>query len=478
MGTPIPSNEARFTLGEVIEATGAQPRGGAVGELSVAGVTSDSRGAVKGKLFVALRGENFDGHRFAQAAVRAGASAVLAEDASVQVTGAPLLRVASTLDALGALAQLHRRRWGGMVVAVGGSAGKTTTRSAISALLRELLPGLVHSSVGNLNNRIGVPMVLLGLQPQHRVAVIEIGTNQSGEVQKLAEISEPDVAILTLVALEHAQGLGDIDAIEREEGALLGQARRAAIANGDDERALRQLRSSPAPTKLAYGFARGCDYRIEAMSIRAIDETAVVFSRGGERRQEFRTSLLGKPGALAALAAICASELVVQRPVSAELLERALVGGGVGESGRLRPVTLSDGTLLLDDSYNANPASMQAAIEVAAEIARTRSARLLLVLGEMLELGPTSRDEHAALAPAVQASAASRLLAIGGDAQALAEAARGLGVASQFASDTSAALPLCRALVQPGDVVLFKASRGLGLERLVAALSDDRGVLA
>src|ERR1700742_74103 len=173
MATPIPANTVSFTVAEVAQATSGKFARGAAG-VAVDGVTTDSRGAVAGKLFVALVGEHFDGHRFAADAVRAGAKALpVTRAAGLEgvAEAVPVVEVDDTLVALGALARVHRRRWGGTVVAVAGSAGKTTTRSAISAALEAVLPGAVHSVAGNLNNRIGVPMVLFGVLPEHGAAV-------------------------------------------------------------------------------------------------------------------------------------------------------------------------------------------------------------------------------------------------------------------------------------------------------------------
>src|SRR5690606_5542807 len=202
MATGIPTNLAAFSLSEVARLTGGVQLGGAA--TRVVGVATDTRGDLRGKLFVALRGERFDGHQFIERAVRQGAAAVLAEDVPTSVTG---VKVASALDALGLLARAHRRRWAGRVIAVAGSAGKTTTRSVSAALLGALLGERLHGSPGNLNNRIGLPMVLLGLEPTHQLALLEVGTNRSGEVAALTATCEPDVCVLTLIDLEHTEGL-------------------------------------------------------------------------------------------------------------------------------------------------------------------------------------------------------------------------------------------------------------------------------
>ena len=179
---------------------------------------------------MALSGEHFDGHRFAGEAERAGARALLVRRGSDVRAGVPVVEVDDTLAALGALARLHRKRWGGVLVAVAGSACKTTTRSAVAAALEAVLPGAVHAVAGNLNNRVGVPMVLFGLCPEHGAAVVEIGTNATGEVRELVQVAAPNIGVLTLIDVEHSEGLGSLDEIEEEEGALLRSLPKTGVA--------------------------------------------------------------------------------------------------------------------------------------------------------------------------------------------------------------------------------------------------------
>jgi UDP-N-acetylmuramoyl-tripeptide--D-alanyl-D-alanine ligase len=469
MATPIPDNAAAFTLAEIAAASGGQIRPGA--SSSVRGVTTDSRGAVAGKLFVALSGESFDGHAFARAAVERGAAAVVIERPVELPEHATVVRVDSTLSTLGALARLHRRRWGGPVVAIGGSAGKTTTKSATAAALEASCPGAVHVSAGNLNNLVGVPMVLLGLEATHQVAVVEVGTNQRGEVARLATVCEPDVAVLTLIAIEHAAGIGDLDAIEAEEGdlfAALGSAG-TAIGNGNDERVVRRLRASSAATQLTYGTGDGADYRVVRREPMGLGASRIAIERPAGARLDLTVPLVGIPGALAAAAACAVADRIAGSPLAPELLARALAAIA-SEPGRLGPIELADGTVLIDDTYNANPASVIAAVEAAREIARSRGARLVLAIGEMRELGPLSASEHASLGARLAESGAAALVAIGGDAAHFLDSA-GAGMDSEFVPDALQAIPALRARIRPGDVVLVKASRGIRAERVVEALS-------
>lgn len=470
MATPIPENRAALSLAEIAGATGGEVRAGSAE--SVRGVTTDSRGDVAGKLFVALEGENFDGHEFAAQAVSAGAAAVLVSREIPLARDVTMVRVPSTLEALGRLSRLHRRRWGGTLVAIGGSAGKTTTKTAVASVLEALMPGAVHAARGNLNNQVGVPMVLFGLEPGHRVAVVEIGTNQRGEVDKLAAVSEPDVALVTLIALEHAEGIGDLDAVEAEEGALLSALGPGgtAIGNVDDVRVRRQLERSPAGLKIGYGTVPEAAYRLLSREPRGLTAAHLAIHRpSGDA--ELDIGLCGLPGALAALGALAVADRVLGEPVDAARAAAAIAA----EPGRLSPLVLGDGTVVLDDSYNANPASVKSSVEVAREIARARDARLVLVIGEMRELGAASAREHTALGRELGAGVAAALVLVGGDAELMLAPARAGGLDAVFVADAESALGPVLERVRPGDVVLVKASRGVRAERIVDGLVQAKG---
>jgi UDP-N-acetylmuramoyl-tripeptide--D-alanyl-D-alanine ligase len=478
VATPIPPNRASFTLPELVAATGAELVAGDC--TAVSGVTTDSRGDVRGQLFVALAGENFDGHDFARAAAESGARALLtSRPVEPRPNGVAVLRVADTLTALGSLAALHRRRWGSRVAVVGGSAGKTTTRTVVSAILSEVRPGAVHFAAGNLNNLVGVPMVLFGLGPEHRYGVVELGTNQPGEVRRLGEMVAPDVALLTLVALEHTAGLGSLDQIEVEEGDILRSLLPdgVAIANGDDTRALRQLRQSPARRRLSYGTGTNSDYRLLGRKVRGPRSVWLELARAGDDLA-VESPLVGEAGALAVLGGLAAAEALLGEPLESSALGRALGRPELVEPGRLVPVELADGSVVLDDSYNSNPASVRSSVQAARELAEQRGSRLLLVLGEMRELGADSAREHQRLGAELGDSGASHLFAVCGDARHLVDAARHSGVRAVFAPDAESVLPLLLEELNAGDVVLVKASRGVRAERVVSGLQRAKGLVA
>ena len=466
MASTLPENHARFTLGELADATGGTLSDASAAGNVITGVSTDSRAALRGKLFVALRGERFDGHTFAQGAADAGAAAIVAES-DVGALSVPVLRVGSTLTALGAIAAHHRNRFRGQLVGIAGSAGKTTTRSAVGAVLAAA--GAVHQTTGNLNNLIGVPLVLLGLGERHRYAVVELGTNAPGEVAALAGMARPDAGVLTLVGLEHTEGLGDLDGIEREEGALFERLEPSGIAIGniDDPRVLSRLERAPTDLRIGYGFGENAAVRCLSRSAAGLGKQrlAVQTPRG---RFVLELSLLGEAGAYAALAAVAVAEAVVPERLDPEVFSRAL--SSAGEPGRLEAHELPDGTVVLDDAYNANPASAVSSLKTAGEVAHDRQARLVLVLGEMRELGALSAREHARLGEVIAATGAAALIAVGGDAELFIAPAAKAGIASVFAADADAALTLAKARVRPGDVVLVKASRGVRAERVVKGL--------
>jgi UDP-N-acetylmuramoyl-tripeptide--D-alanyl-D-alanine ligase len=340
----------------------------------------------------------------------------------------------------------------------------------------------VHSPRGNLNNLIGVPMVLLGLSDAHALAVVEVGTNHTGEVARLSHLVQPDLAVLTRISLEHSEGLGGLDAIEQEEGALLRglSPRGIAVVNADDERCLRQAASCAAGRIVRYGLAQsaersGAEYRIVRHQSLSPQLTRVCIARPGAPEIELDSPLLGLPGAYALTAAIAANEALLERPLERGELQSALTSPALGEPGRLGVVELSDGSLVLDDTYNSSPASVRSSAAVARDLARQRGSRLVLVIGEMRELGAFSGAAHRELGPELASLDPDLLIAFGGDAQELLVGLEGARVRTAFALDAPGALELLESERRPGDVILVKASRGLRAERIVAGLTSGAG---
>lgn len=479
MATPIPPNQARFTPAEVARATGGTlVRDGR----PLGSVSTDTRTISPGALYVALRGESFDGHRFLPQAAAAGAGGVLISSAGDFPPAGSVIRVADTRVALGGLARFHRDRWastdGRKILAVGGSAGKTTTTRAIAALLDVLRPGEVQSTPGNLNNDVGLPMTLLLLDEPHHLGVVEIGTSHRGEIARLAAVARPDVAVLTLVAPEHTEGIGTLEDVAEEEGDLLAALGEdgIAIGNGDDPRVAVQVGRSPAARKVLYGFGEGCSLRALAREPRGLVGSLLRVAADVGAPVDYEVPLPGEAGALAALAALAAARAVVgaEAGVPPEALREALLRVAAVRDGRFAAETLADGTVLLDDTYNSNTGSARSSLKTARELADHLHRRLVLVLGEMRELGPLAAREHDEVARLAVEAAPALLVAVNGEAERFAHAARGAGIESAFfATGEEAAHHVVR-LVRPGDVVLVKASRGVRLETVASALRAAR----
>lgn len=493
MAAPLPTNRAPFSLAEVLAATSGQlvrdgrDAGRGAPPTAGVGVCTDTRGLAAGQVFVALSGARFDGHDHLQAAARGGAAIVVVGRDVAVPPGPAVVRVSDTVRALGDLARAHRRRWarsrrGGperRLVAVTGSAGKTTTRRAIAAVLAGA-GCRVHATSHNFNNQVGIPLTLLGLDDEHDVAVIEIGTNQRGEIAAGAAIAEPDVGVLTLVADAHGEGLGSAWDIAVEKGDLLAALPRdgIAIANGDDPRAAAQLLRSPARTWLRFGEDPACDVALVARELRGASGQHVRVRVLGLRPSvrplvELDVAMLGKAGVSAALAAIAAAEAVLpDGSPGSDVASRALGGASAREPGRMVPRPRADGGLVIDDAYNANPASTIASIEAAREIARAEGRGLVLVLGEMYELGASAPALHDEVARAAAMARPRAMVAVKGLAARYHEAAKRYGITSELVDDADAALAAARRLVAPGDLVLVKGSNGVGLARVADGLAD------
>lgn len=487
MSTPLPTNLAHFTPIEVVEATGGRLR--LDGKVGASVLSTDSRTLVRGCLYVALVGERFDGHAFVAAALEGGASIVVSEarpelESLVWPDGVSHVVVPDTLVALGALAGAHRARWSGTLVAIAGSAGKTTTRATTTALLDAIFPGRVHATRGNLNNRVGVPLTLLSLDDQTDFAVVEIGTNQVGEVALLAAIAHPDVALLTLIDLEHTEGLGDLDGVEREERALFDALGPHAVALGnlDDARVSRLLAEAKCAHRSGYGRRSGGPPRaphelvptveIVEREVLGVGSYRIHLSVAG-RPLAVDTPLPGAAGALAVAAAVLVAETLSPGRVNEFVASRAL--GGVVEPGRGRVITTASGVVVIDDTYNSNPASARAGILSAQELAQHLGGHLFLALGDMLELGALTESAHQELGRDVAAAKPKRFVAVGSAMHAAEQVARGLGVDTVHVSASSGAAPHLTPHLRSGDVVLVKASRSIRAEIVVDALVSGLG---
>ena len=473
MATPIGTNQAVLDATSVAEHTGG--RVVRATEARVArGVTTDSRAVVPGGAFLALRGERHDGHDFVRAAIDAGAVLVVVERGHAPVDArADVVEVDDTLAAWGAIARRHVQAWrrsrpDGRVVAITGSAGKTTTKELCAALLQRV--GDCHATTGNLNNRVGVPAVLLQIEPRHRFAVVEVGMSLPGEIAALASIVDPDVAVVTNVGLAHAGGVGgSVDDVAREKGALFAAvaAGGVCVANADDA-AVMTSAGRVDRRRVTFGRGEEADVRLAERTLRGLDGGRVVIEREG-RRTTFDLPIPGEAAAIDLVAALAAAESAAG-PIDDQRVAAALAALAP-VIGRMHIRRAGDVTVM-DDAYNANPGSMRASLGTLGE---WTGSRRVAILGEMKELGPAAEREHEALADAVVRAEVALLISCGGLASLTARAAAARGVEAVLAEDAVEAAAVARQRVLPGDVVLVKASRSVGAERVVEALVGGKG---
>ncbi|HEY7132270.1 MAG TPA: UDP-N-acetylmuramoyl-tripeptide--D-alanyl-D-alanine ligase [Candidatus Limnocylindrales bacterium] len=435
----------------------------------ILGGAVDSREVRPGNLFVALAGERTDGHRFVAAALEAGATGALVsrppEGVDLAAIDATVVLVDDPLRALQRTASAWRSRFDPLVVGVTGSIAKTSTKEAVATVLGAAMPTLKNE--GNLNNEIGLPLTVLRLRSEHRAAVLEMGMYVGGEIRGLAAIGRPEIGIVTAVQPVHLSRIGTIEAIEQAKGELVEAlpADGVAILNADDER-VRRMASRTRARIMTYGFAPDADLRAEGVGSRGHEGMAFELVAPGERRAAARIPTLGR---LAVHNALAAAAVGLAAGIPLEAIVAALASGWSAPH-RAQPVPAGDVTIV-DDSYNASPASVAAALELLAGLPGRRVA----VLGEMLELG--SEEESAAGHRATGEAAAAlvdRLVVVGEGAAAIGGGAIDAGMdpsAVSTVADRAAALELLRDLLEPGDVVLVKASRGIALDLLVDDLA-------
>ena len=446
---------------EIEAATG----GRASKPFDVTGVTFDSREVGAGDLFVAMPGSVADGHQFVERAFVAGAAAALV---SHKVEG-PHILVADVAQALTALAIAARARMSGIVIGVTGSVGKTSTKEALYAAVERFARDRVHRSVKSYNNHTGVPLSLARMPRTTEFAVFEIGMNHSGEIAILIRLVRPHVALITAIASAHIEQLGSIEAIADAKAEIFEglEPDGVAIIPEDTPHRERLLRAARRHADRIITFGRGEADIVAVHAVRSENGGSLVTARLMDSELTFTIAQRGDHWVSNALAVLAAVE-AVDADLAVAGLALADMGGlkGRGERHRLR----ADGGyyLLIDESYNANPASMAATLKALGE--ERDVARRIAVLGPMRELGPTGAALHADLAAAVRAARIDHLILVGDEMAPLAEAL-GNAVAIDGAADAEAATALLRNIVRARDVVLVKASNSIGLARLVEAMA-------
>ena len=430
---------------------------------SFASVGTDTRTLEEGALFVALHGENFDGHDFLADAAGKGARAAVVDRVPDDAPPLRYYRVPDTLMALGRLGRYHRRELAVRVAAITGTNGKTTTKEMARAVLATRYA--THATAGNLNNLIGTPLTLLAAREEAEALVVEIGTNAPGEIARLAELVEPEVGLITGVAAGHLEGFGTVEGVLREKTTLLSRLPAEGVAIvADEPRSLPQRARSLARRVRVAGWTDRADPELRASDLRIEMDGTVRF------RWQGREGVLPFGGAAHVRNALLALALGLEWGVDPD---QALAALATLSPPKLRGEIRSFGTLtVLVDCYNANPASLAAAVETLAHM--PRGGGRVAVVGSMLELGSHSRRLHRESAELLAGADLDLIVATG----EFAEAFRGLGVPGArliAAEDPMDAVPMLLERLTGDEVVLLKGSRGVALERLLSPLEARFG---
>jgi UDP-N-acetylmuramoyl-tripeptide--D-alanyl-D-alanine ligase len=461
----------RWTVEEVARALGVTPPGGLDALARLAGVSIDSRTVGRGELFVAIHGPRHDGHNFVVAALEAGAqAAVVAQDrisAFDEPVRSKLFAVSDTLEALQGLAQAVRTRWGRRLAAVTGSAGKTTTKEILAALLAARFR--VLKSEGNLNNEFGLPLQLLRLEDSDEAAVVELGMSHAGELKRLAEIAAPDVGVVTGVApvhLEFFSSVAEIALAKRELIEGLAGAESVAVLNADDPRVARFAEIAPGRV-VTFGRTEGADFRAENITDRGMGGSEFDFV-GPASPVRLTLPLAGRHNISNALAALAAASVWgVGAAEAAEVFPKLQATGMRG-----RILRYEAGFSVINDCYNSNPVALAAMIDLLAHT--PAPGRRILAAGAMLELGPSSPQLHReAGRAAADAGNLDWIVGVQGDAESLVRGAIEAGhqaARTQYFSSSAEAAEFFVNMIEPGDLFLVKGSRGVKMERIVEAL--------
>jgi len=440
-----------WTFERVADALGTGPRI----PRPLAGVSTDTRAMARGDVFVALIGEHFDAHDFLAAARDAGAAAFVVSDATKAAgLGVPTYVVPDTLVALGQLATAWRRAWGRSVIAVAGSNGKTSTKELLKAAFGRTL--VVHATKGNLNNLIGVPLTLLSIPSEAEVAIVEVGTNTPGEVAALRAITEPDIAVLTSIGEEHLEGLGDLAGVLREESEIFHRVTLAIVPSAHPE--VLEIATARATAVLSAGLEHALiapsAWGLDAEGRPWLDVDGVHFTLPLRGAHQAANAML----AIAAAGA-CGVPLTDAAAGMAEMPVPSMRGAWeqIGE------------LVLINDAYNANPASMRAALDLLGRVGSGQQR--VAILGTMRELGAQSALQHREVARAALVSGADLVVGVGDFAAAL-HAVAPSDPRVVATPEFDALWPLLAPRLERNAIVLLKASRGMRLERLVPTLTS------
>jgi UDP-N-acetylmuramoyl-tripeptide--D-alanyl-D-alanine ligase len=449
----------KLPLWRIAEFVGA--RGECDQESVAMGYSIDSRTLNAGDLFIAIAGERFDGHEYVQAAMEKGAvGAIVAAEKNVAGDPLRLLQVEDTVKALQLLGAAARRLWGKPLLAVTGSAGKTTTKEILAHILATRFR--VMKSSGNLNNHIGLPLQLLKLEAEHDLAVVEMGMNHAGEIRALGALAHHDLAVVTTVAPVHLEFFGSLKEIARAKYEIIETLHSGGVAvlNADDEYVCQFGRDFKGKV-VTFGTRRAADVSAHNIKLNGAEGSTfdlVVGSVG----EPVTFPLVGEHNIYNALAAAAAA---MERGLTPS--QAAVALSGIAPPDKRGQVLQIGGATIINDCYNSNPRALEAMIDT---LASMRAERRILVVGEMLELGPTAEALHRESGKHAAEKKIDLVIGVRGMARAVAEAACGAGTQAQFVETPEQAGEWLAHNLRPGDAVLLKASRGVKLERALEGL--------
>lgn len=476
------TKKMNLTVKDIVEATGAKLERGRE-ETAVTGVSIDSRTLCAGDVFFAISGENFDGHDFIAAAMSSGAVCVVVSEQGAAGKDLKSVKnmvvVTDTLTALGDLAAQVRAGFKRPLIAVSGSSGKTTTKEMIASILQQ--SGRVLKTEGNKNNLVGLPLTLFGLGEKDGSAVVELGINEVEEMQRLAEIAAPDVAVLTNIGRAHIEGLGSMDSVAKEKlelfDAVVGRRDKTGmiVVNMDDERIAAAVEAVPKERMVTFGSkaTRGSipDVLISGIELEGASLKVGFVVRGEEIRVSFHSPL--RTNAINAAAAIAAT-----LPLGAEVKDIIKGLESFDQPAGRMEVLRAGKVVLLDDSYNANPDSVGEALKSLVVMAGLEGARSVAILGDMLELGALTERFHREVGAVARELDVGLLITVGKASEATALGAKNAGMADDGVlhfADNKDAIKALAEIIMEGDIVLVKGSRSSRMEEVVEGILKTFG---
>ena len=467
----------KWTTAQIIEATGGQLSDDSA-QRNFTGISIDSRQIRPDELFVAIKGLNHDGHNYIKAVIRKGGRGfVIASDKIGQLSvaasalGLPtaditVVAVEDTTIALGDLAAFNRQRVDLPVIAITGSNGKTTTRTMTDVVLSRRFNTLVAKA--SFNNEIGVPLTLLRLNHRHECIILELGMNHPGEILRLARLCQPDIGVITNIGPAHLEGLGTLENIAKDKGELLSEIKSSgtAVLNADDHRLMNMALNAPTKT-LLFGSASS-SARIRAKEIKTLERQTIFTLMFPSEEISVK---LNTPGAFMVSNALAAASVGYQMGIPPIEIKNGLEAFQPVK-GRMHISTNADGVHIIDDTYNANPGSMQAAIKTLASLKGDQ--RAVLVIGDMLELGRHASALHSKFGALVGRQKLARLYITGEFASVVARSAlkQGLKASSIIIGSRSRIIEDLKNWLKRDDWVLVKGSRGMGMEKIVMGIED------